>query len=228
MSGSSNLNSFRDRRQVVVQLVSCGGVAARTCSRLHAAFLCNCRLASSLAVWMLPSMFVIYLIYQSIKVASQRSGSVKTAHKLNIVVMFDAVPFVNFCVHSSKSWKEMVVKDRSIYLSIYLSILFIKDLFLSFLFTLNQFKRFETFMHYLNILRAVPSNTQLDVTLIRVFLGSLSAGLFYRKMPCFLDGFLLKPRPLPPMISICPFLNGFLLKPQQIFMCGLFYVENLT
>ena len=46
MSGSSNLNSFRDRRQVAVQLVS----SARTCSRLLAAFLCNCRLASSPAV----------------------------------------------------------------------------------------------------------------------------------------------------------------------------------
>ena len=34
MSGSSNLNSFRDWRQVAVQLVSCGGVAARTCSTL--------------------------------------------------------------------------------------------------------------------------------------------------------------------------------------------------
>ena len=49
MSGSSNLNSFRDRRQVL------WGVATRTCSRLHAAFLCNCRLASSPAV-LLASM----------------------------------------------------------------------------------------------------------------------------------------------------------------------------
>ena len=47
MSGSSNLNSFCDRRQVAVQLVSC--------SRLHAAFLCNCRLASSPVV-LLESM----------------------------------------------------------------------------------------------------------------------------------------------------------------------------
>ena len=55
MSGSSNLNSFRDRGQVAVQLVVLWGVAARTCSRLHAAFLCNCRLASSPAV-LLASM----------------------------------------------------------------------------------------------------------------------------------------------------------------------------
>ena len=41
MSGSPNLNSFRDRGQVAVQLVSCGGVAARTCLGLHAAFLCR-------------------------------------------------------------------------------------------------------------------------------------------------------------------------------------------
>ena len=55
MSGSSNLNSFRDRGQVAVQLVSCRGVAARTCSGLHAAFLCNCHLVSSPAV-LLASM----------------------------------------------------------------------------------------------------------------------------------------------------------------------------
>ena len=40
MSGSSNLNSFRDRRQLAVQLVSCGVLPARTCLRLHVAFLC--------------------------------------------------------------------------------------------------------------------------------------------------------------------------------------------
>ena len=49
MFGSSNLNSFRDGRQVAVQLVS-WSVAARTCSRLLEASLCNCRLASSPAV----------------------------------------------------------------------------------------------------------------------------------------------------------------------------------
>ena len=54
MSGSSNLNSFRDRGQVAVVGVL-WGVAARTCLRLHVAFLCNCRLASSPAV-LLASM----------------------------------------------------------------------------------------------------------------------------------------------------------------------------
>ena len=39
MSGSSNLNSFRNRRQVAVQLESCG-CCRRTCSRLLSAFLC--------------------------------------------------------------------------------------------------------------------------------------------------------------------------------------------
>ena len=37
---------------VAVQLVSCGVFAARTCSRLLAAFLCNCRLLSSRAVFL--------------------------------------------------------------------------------------------------------------------------------------------------------------------------------
>ena len=63
MSGSSNLNSFRDRRQVAVQFGVLWGVAARTCSRLLAAFLCNCRLASS------PGRFVrvhVVHLYSSI------------------------------------------------------------------------------------------------------------------------------------------------------------------
>ena len=34
---------------MAVQLVSCGVFAARTCSGLHAAFLCNCHLAYYLA-----------------------------------------------------------------------------------------------------------------------------------------------------------------------------------
>ena len=57
MSGSSNLNSFRDRRQVAGgrTVGVLWGVAARTCSRLLAAFLCICRLASSPAV-LLKSM----------------------------------------------------------------------------------------------------------------------------------------------------------------------------
>ena len=55
MSGSPNLNSFRDRGQVAVQFGVLWGVAARTCSGLHAAFLCNCHLVSSPAV-LLASM----------------------------------------------------------------------------------------------------------------------------------------------------------------------------
>ena len=55
MSGSSNLNSFRDRRQGGHTVGVLWGVAARTCSRLLAAFLRNCRLASSSAV-LLESM----------------------------------------------------------------------------------------------------------------------------------------------------------------------------
>ena len=50
MSGSSNLNSFRDRGQVGRTVGVLWGVAARTCSGLHAAFLCNCHLASFPAV----------------------------------------------------------------------------------------------------------------------------------------------------------------------------------
>ena len=55
MSGSSNLDSFRDRKLVAVLW----GVAARTCSILLATFLCNCRLASSPAV-LLASKWCIH------------------------------------------------------------------------------------------------------------------------------------------------------------------------
>ena len=59
MSGSSNLNSFRDRRQVGRIVGVLWDVVARTYSRLLAAFLCNCRLASSPAV-LLESMSCIH------------------------------------------------------------------------------------------------------------------------------------------------------------------------
>ena len=55
MSGSPNLNRFRDRGQVAVQVGVLWGAAARTCWGLHAAFLCNCHLVSSRAV-LLASM----------------------------------------------------------------------------------------------------------------------------------------------------------------------------
>ena len=54
MSGSSNLNSFRDRGKVAVQLVSCG-VLLPGLVQDKAAFLCNCHLASSPVV-LLASM----------------------------------------------------------------------------------------------------------------------------------------------------------------------------
>ena len=55
MSGSPNLNRFRDRGQVSVQLVSCGVLLPGLVEDLHAAFLCNCHLVSSPAV-LLASM----------------------------------------------------------------------------------------------------------------------------------------------------------------------------
>ena len=55
MSGSSNLNSFRELEAGGRTVGVLWGVAARTCSRLLAAFLCNCGLASSPAV-LLASM----------------------------------------------------------------------------------------------------------------------------------------------------------------------------
>ena len=55
MSGSPNLNSFRDRGAGGRTVGVLWGVAARTCSGLHAAFLCNCHLVSSPAV-LLASM----------------------------------------------------------------------------------------------------------------------------------------------------------------------------
>ena len=50
MSGSSNLDSFRDGRQVTRIVGAFWGVAARICSILLTTFLCNCRLSSSPAV----------------------------------------------------------------------------------------------------------------------------------------------------------------------------------
>ena len=50
VSGSSNLDSFRDGRQVARIVGALWGVAARSCSILRATFLCNCRLASSPAI----------------------------------------------------------------------------------------------------------------------------------------------------------------------------------
>ena len=50
VSGSSNLDSFDDGRQVAVWVGALWGVTTRTWSILLATFLCNCRLASSPAV----------------------------------------------------------------------------------------------------------------------------------------------------------------------------------
>ena len=55
MSGSPNLNSFRDRRQVAVQLVSFWVLPAGLVQDCTQHSMCNCRLASSPAV-LLESM----------------------------------------------------------------------------------------------------------------------------------------------------------------------------
>ena len=52
MSGSSNLDSFRDGLFGGRIVGALGSVAARTCSILLAAFLCNYRLAFSSAVFL--------------------------------------------------------------------------------------------------------------------------------------------------------------------------------
>ena len=67
MSGSSNLNSFRDRGQVAIQLVSCWVLPPGLVEDCTAAFLCNCHLVSSPAVFV--SVHVVHP-YSSIDVTA--------------------------------------------------------------------------------------------------------------------------------------------------------------